>query len=280
MTEKELNERKKAIGLTSEQVAELSGVPLGTVQKIFSGQTRSPRYDTMQKIERVLNGGSPKDMLRESAAEYRSGKDRKEGKGCCTLEDFHALPEGTRAELLNGVIYVMEAPGTAHQVIALQIGHMLEAHIDADGGSCVPFLAPVDVRFSEDSKEVLEPDLVMVCDRSKIHKKEIIGAPDLVVEILSPSNTVRQMILKKNRYLKNGVREYWEIDPDDESIMVMVKEPDPENGTQEMCGSYPEIKYTTRIYSFADRVPVSVWGGACKIDFPKIVRRLKNISVY
>ena len=117
MTIQEMKEKKKEIGYTYSQIAELSGVPLGTVQKIFNGSTSSPRYDTLRALEKVfqLSFDEPKkptDMIREASAPYFVKK-----QGDYTLEDYYAIPDDIRVELIDGVIYDMSAPTSVHQLL-------------------------------------------------------------------------------------------------------------------------------------------------------------------
>ena len=116
----------------------------------------------------------------------------------------------TRWELIDGAAYAMSpAPKTNHQrlsfFIALEIGKYLE------GRSCEAFSAPFDVRLADDT--VVQPDLSVICDKSKIDEKGCSGAPDLVVEILSDSTAYKDETEKRLLYERVGVREYWIINP-------------------------------------------------------------------
>ena len=114
MTVSEMRKRKKELGYTNEKVSELSGVPLGTVQKIFAGVTDSPRYDTLQALEKVFV--KEWNMLRESVTAYQVKR-----QGEYTLEDYYALPDERRVELIDGVIYDMSSPTSTHQMLATEI---------------------------------------------------------------------------------------------------------------------------------------------------------------
>ena len=113
MTVSEMRKRKKELGYTNEKVSELSGVPLGTVQKIFAGVTDSPRYDTLQALEKVFV--KEWNMLRESVTAYQVKR-----QGEYTLEDYYALPDERRVELIDGVIYDMSSPTSTHQMLATE----------------------------------------------------------------------------------------------------------------------------------------------------------------
>ena len=112
-----LNQRKKELGLTTEQLSRLSGVPVGTINKILSGETRSPRYDTLRALENVLYGAAGNeayrnlpDAVREAAAPYVTKR-----QGEYTVDDYRKLPEDVRAELIDGVLIFLEAPTFTHQ---------------------------------------------------------------------------------------------------------------------------------------------------------------------
>ena len=112
MTIEEMLERKKELGYSYEKIAELSGVPLGTVQKVLGGITKVPRYDTKLALSRVLQ---PEAALQVSETAHAYGVKRQ---GEYTLEDYYALPDDIRAELIDGVLYDMSAPQVIHQMIA------------------------------------------------------------------------------------------------------------------------------------------------------------------
>ena len=118
----------------------------------------------------------------------------------------------------------------------------------------MPFVSPVDVQLDEDDRTVVQPDVLIVCDRSKFQNGRVFGAPDFVVEVLSPSTSKKDSRLKLYKYGEAGVREYWMIDPNRKTIVVY----DFENS------DIPSI------YSFDDKVPVSIWDKQYVIDFSRI----------
>ena len=256
MTIDEMKKRKRELGYTNAQLAELSGVPLGTVQKIFGGATTAPRRSTLLALEKVLapsgrtySAHTVHLTVSESAGAYDAGPARLH-----TLDDYYALPEDARVELIDGVFYDMTAPTTIHQQIGLQLSRKIQNYIFSNHGSCVPFYSPIDVQLDRDDKTMVEPDVIVVCDRSKIIRRCIYGAPDFVAEVLSPSTKSRDLIIKLNKYMVAGVREYWIIDPDAETVTVY---------------DFEHEKYPVH-YTFADRVPVAIWDGSCVIDFMEI----------
>ncbi|HEY1870605.1 MAG TPA: Uma2 family endonuclease, partial [Chitinophagaceae bacterium] len=132
-----------------------------------------------------------------------------------------------RLELFRGKIFKLAAPNTKHQVIAsnlhLEIGGYLKKK------SCFVFIAPFDVRLPVKNRKkddeittVVQPDLGIVCDASKIDERGCCGAPDLVVEILSPGNSQKEVQLKFELYEEAGVKEYWIINPAEENIVVFI----------------------------------------------------------
>lgn len=283
MTIEEMKERKRELGYTNKQVAELSGVPLGTVQKIFAGGTVAPRYETVRALERLLAYANykpgieltekNKEIVCEAEAAYNYTYEEKENKsvpdfgipvkedGEYTIEDFLAIPDNIRAELIDGKLYMMSSPTTVHQCLSAGIFTQIYNYILINKGLCVPFYSPMDVQIDSDDKTMLEPDIFVVCDRDKIDKKRIKGAPDLIIEILSQNNWQHDMVVKFKKYKSSGVKEYWIVVPDQKSVMVYTFD------------KYDECK----MYSFNDKVPVGIWEGKCVIDFLKITENIRFI---
>ncbi len=142
-----------------------------------------------------------------------------------TYGDYKLWQGDDRWELIDGEAFLMSpAPSFRHQEIVLELGSQLSQFLR--GKTCKVAIAPVDVRLpSADEADdaidtVVQPDLVVVCDRGKIDRAGIRGAPDLVVEVLSPSTSVRDQVLKRDLYESHGVREYWIVDPEADSILV------------------------------------------------------------
>ena len=200
MTIEEMKDKKKEKGYSYEQMADLSGIPLGTIQKIFSGETKSPRYDTLIALEQLFT--EPLEV-RETASCYNADRN-----GSYTLDDYYALPDDQRVELIDGYFYTMLSPTFGHQSIAGEIHRQIANYIMDNGGSCRPFIAPVDVQLDCDNKTMVEPDVGIVCDTSKIKRFGIYGAPDFLVEVISPSTKKRDYTLKLSKYIEAGVREY------------------------------------------------------------------------
>ena len=137
-----------------------------------------------------------------------------------TYRDYLLLPEQDRRELIEGDFHMVPAPNIRHQTISLNLGLVL-ANFVRDNGLGDVFLAPTDVAL--DNLNVVQPDILYISNerRGIITENNISGAPDLVIEILSPSTASRDRELKLNLYARFGVREYWIVDPDESSVQVM-----------------------------------------------------------
>lgn len=272
MTLEEMKEKKKQSGYSCEKISELSGVPLGTVQKIFSGITKAPRFSTLQELEKVfaeeavktevnyLQGREPSCMvIREPQAAYHAEEQTPQKKqGEYTLEDYYALPEERWVELIDGVFYEMLAPSYIHQFIAAEVFGQLRDYIRKKKGKCMVVQGPADVQLDCDNRTMLEPDVLVICDRDKILRRCCYGAPDFVVEVLSPSTRKKDMGVKMQKYIEAEVREYWLVDPDKKKVVVYDLE----------HGELPVV------YGSEDVVPVRIFDGECKIDFKEIFEYL------
>ncbi|MDL2319490.1 Uma2 family endonuclease [Eubacteriales bacterium OttesenSCG-928-A19] len=163
-----------------------------------------------------------------------------------TYADYITWNDGNRYELIDGEVYMMDAPKRVHQEISAEIFNQLYTHLK--GKTCKAYYAPFDVRLNADTHDntVVQPDLVVICDPSKLDDTGCKGAPDLIVEILSPSTMQRDQTLKFNLYLQAGVREYWMVYPDSGSVQVNLLEGD---------------RYAIHPYSASDAIPVSVLDG-------------------
>lgn len=137
-----------------------------------------------------------------------------------TTEDIYALPDGQRAELIDGKMYMMDPPNTVHQRISYTLARKISDYIDRKKGSCEVFLAPFAVFLNQDDKNYVEPDISVICDKSKLTELGCNGAPDWVIEVTSPSNPQNDYGIKLFKYRTAGVREYWIVNPQKKSIMV------------------------------------------------------------
>jgi len=183
-------------------------------------------------------------------------------------DDLLKMDGDKRYEIIDGEIYMMASPSNVHQWIVgeifIQLGNFLR------GKRCIPFISPIDVRLNADKPgkrddTVVQPDIIVVCDRNKLDKKGrgIKGAPDLVVEILSPSTAYRDRLIKHQKYQESGVREYWLVDPHNKTLEVMIFEDGAEKDK--------------KIYHSEEVVSVQVLEG-CEIDLAAVFRDVEDFE--
>ncbi len=137
-----------------------------------------------------------------------------------TVEDIYALPEGQRAELINGQIYNMAPPSTTHQRIVTRLSSLIDSYIQQKHGSCEVFVAPFAVFLNDDNRNYVEPDISVICDKNKLDDHGYHGAPDWIVEVTSPNAPQRDYGIKLFKYRTAGVREYWVVNPQKKTVMV------------------------------------------------------------
>ncbi len=130
-----------------------------------------------------------------------------------TLEEYEALPEDIRAEVFDGQICDMASPSQIHQSISMQLSTIINNYILHKKGGCSVFSAPFDVKLSDRPLTIVQPDIMVICDKNKLDGKRCNGAPDFIIEIVSPSNPADDYIRKLYYYKNYGVREYWIVDP-------------------------------------------------------------------
>jgi len=165
-----------------------------------------------------------------------------------TYVDYLKWEGPERYQLINGEVFQMASPSVAHQALLMGLSAKFDNWLQDK--PCKVFASPLDVRLfpRKDRLDttVVQPDLLVVCDKSKLGKGSVEGAPDLVIEIVSPSNTHSELFLKFNYYLKAGVREYWVIDPDMKKVSVHI---------------YDNGRYISSSYEDNDRIPVTILPG-------------------
>ena len=160
-----------------------------------------------------------------------------------TIKDIYELPDGERAELIDGKIYYMAPPGTEHQRLVHHFDREIGNYIQGRHGDCEVFPAPFAVFLSDNDKNYVEPDISVICDRNKITEKGCLGAPDWIVEIVSPGSRKMDYYKKLFKYRTAGVREYWVVDPGRKVVTVYSFEQD-----------------NMEEYSFGENVPVGIYG--------------------
>lgn len=251
MTIEEMKKKKQEKGYTYAQMAELSGVPLGTIQKIFSGETISPRYDTLQALEQLFS----EDSMVKEAAIYSTHT-----QGNYTVEDYRALPEERRVELIDGYFYDMSSPTFLHQKIAGEIHRQIANFIMDNDGDCQPLVAPIDIQLDCDEKTMVQPDVSILCSEDKVRKWGVYGAPDFILEVVSPSTKRKDYTKKLSKYMNAGVREYWILDPYQQKLLVY----------------FFESEFCPVIHGLDKPVPVGIYDGALEIKFEHILKWIEK----
>lgn len=130
-----------------------------------------------------------------------------------TIDDIYALPDGQRAELIDGVIYNMRPPNRIHQKLIGELYFTIKNYIKSNGGDCDIYPAPFAVFVTANDETYVEPDISVICDKSKLDDRGCNGAPDFIIEIVSPSSRKMDYRTKMTLYADAGVHEYWIIDP-------------------------------------------------------------------
>lgn len=143
-----------------------------------------------------------------------------------TTDDIYALPDGERAELIDGQIYMMGTPSRIHQKLVGQLSRIIGNYIESNHGSCEIYPAPFAVFIEKDDKNYVEPDISVICDKSKLSDRGCEGAPDFIIEIVSPSSRRMDYYKKCALYAESGVREYWIVDPEKQRTMIYRYEDD------------------------------------------------------
>lgn len=164
-------------------------------------------------------------------------------KNVYTTDYIYSLPEGQRAELIDGQVYNMVPPSRIHQKLVMEMSASIREYIRDNDGGCEVYPAPFAVFLNADDKNYVEPDISVICDKSKLDDRGCNGTPDLVVEIVSPSSQQMDYGIKLFKYRTAGVREYWIMNPATRIVNVYDFENDK----------------GTRQYSFNDEIPVCIY---------------------
>ena len=197
------------------------------------------------------------DFVRDPMAAYGN-----EDLGPYTVDDYMKLPEDVRVELIDGYFYDMASALPLHQQILGQLHLQVYNCIEKSDRSCEVYLAPSDVQLDCDIYTMVQPDLYVICELQDPKQHAFQGAPEFVVEILSPSTRSHDKVRKFRKYRNAGVKEYWIIDPENRKVMVFDFSQDPEGSRKEYC--------------FEDMIPIGLSGGTCEIDFAKISHNIKR----
>lgn len=169
-----------------------------------------------------------------------------------TIQDIYNLPNGQRAELIDGQIYMMAPPSRKHQEIVGELYRIISNYIHSNKGSCKSYIAPFAVFLNEDDHNYVEPDISVICDTNKLTDRGCNGAPDWIIEVVSPGSQRMDYMTKLFKYKTAGVREYWIVDSKDSVITV-----------------YDFAHDDMGRYTFQDRVKVGIYP-EFSIDFSEI----------
>ncbi|MCI8362952.1 Uma2 family endonuclease [Lachnospiraceae bacterium WCA-9-b2] len=169
-----------------------------------------------------------------------------------TIDDIYALPEGERAELIDGQIYYMATPSMLHQRLVMEISYRIRVYIGEKKGDCEVFPSPFAVFLNSKKDIYLEPDISVICDKDKIASEGCMGAPDWIIEIASPTSRPIDYYKKLLKYSASGVREYWIVDVEKDRVTV-----------------YDFQWDTVEEYTFSDKVRAGIFDDF-EIDFSEI----------
>lgn len=292
MTISEMKERKKKLRYTNEDISEKTGLPLSTVQKVFCGATKNPRYSTLEALEKLLKEPSSgeyelkgeESFVKEEALAYQDENDdavtlpakkidcwiglepseKWPRQGEYTVAYIESLPDDVRVELIDGYIYDLASPGGIHQFLVTEIYTEFRKCIEEHGQRCLAFVAPFDVALDGDNRTKVQPDILIMCERTDEEDERNKEVPDLVTEVLSDSTRQKDVTIKLRKYMTAGVKEYWIVDPKTEKVVVYLFDE----------GMLPYI------YSFDDKVPIGISGGEYAADFGKISARLREVRAW
>lgn len=172
-----------------------------------------------------------------------------------TSEDYWNLPEGERAELIDGQLYNMAPPSRIHQELVMELSGTIRDYIRSNNGECKVYPAPFAVNLDANNHNWVEPDISVICDKNKLTERGCSGAPDLIIEIVSLSTQKIDYLKKLLLYQKNGVQEYWIVNPAARNITVYIF------GSDDFA-----------IYSFEDHVPVGIYNNNLSICISELLK--------
>lgn len=247
--------------MSYETISELSGIPLDIVTKIFTGEIKEPKYMSLLAMEQVIvrkkkipfyydEEQEQPCLIREQVA-YNFDARR------YRVEDVKQLCAGVRVEIIDGKFHTMSTPKRMHQFLSMNISARIFNHIEKNKGKCHIYTAPLGVRLFSDDETWVEPDILVVCKRKEILRDYgCDGAPDMIVEIVSPNNAFHDYVTKLMKYQQAGVREYWIVDPRTERVSVIYFEDTEKNEEykyEDVIKSYVLEGFEIRIADFIDK---------------------------
>ena len=285
-TIEEMRELKMRYGISYTDLHEHCSLALSTIQKSLGGFNKHPRRETLEELSKAFHALIPppadttnrqpdsftNTLLAETINYHSRGssalEDHTSGSEIYTQRGYTYadylkldLPPGSRIEIIDGVIYDMSAPTLTHQDITGFFYSAFSNFISQNKGKCRAYVSPVDVRLEyrkandipDDMSDmtIVQPDMLVICDKDKLSdKKAVRGAPDFVLEVVSPSSRRKDTNLKLKKYRACGVREYWIVDYDSGIVIKNVFSPEER----------------TSMHTFEDTVPVEIYNGKLSID--------------
>ena len=229
MNMEEMKKKKAELHLTCREISSRSGVPLGTVQKVFGGVTASPRYETLLALEKVLT-------------EEEKAQKNRQVREVALVSSPKGPGEARRGEVIDGKVYMKQTPCRTHQRLVLLLAHRIQKQIEEKSLPWEVNIAPFPVFLKGDDSICLEPDIFVCCSPSLLQEKGCMGAPDWVIEVLSPSSARLDLGRKCHKYREEGVKFYWAVDPGTRVVLTH---------------SFVDGEFR-RLYAFRDPVPVEI----------------------
>ena len=253
MNVEKLKQLKKDAGYTNQMISDESGVPLGTVQKIFSGETKAPRFKTLKAIEGVLIYASGYDDEMRLAAAYERPVARPVPAPADNIDTEVQQDSGSET---NGA----SEKDMLKELMTGEIIFAIRSYMEENGisGYMAGLRTPVRFGRADQTGEAIYPDICLVTNREMIRRDGIEGAPKLIIEIMDSETKSMQLGAKPDMYREAGVKEYWMIDISSKNIMAYDFERE----------AFPSM------YGFSGRVPVRSIGGGCEVNFAKLYSKV------
>ncbi len=252
-----LKKRKKELRLTNKDVARLSGVSLGTVNKIFSGATKAPQVDTMQAILGVLkleeyefyDGKMEREPLR--AERIKGSFPGRLREPQMTAEDYRMLDKRKQTELIEGKLIRHQSPSWNHQELISGVLCNVRNYIREKGYGCHAICGPIEVQLEcVNGDTIVQPDLVMLLGEEQIGLRGLLRAPEFVMEVLSESEQEQEMVVKPDLYMGAGVQEYWLVNLYQRQVIVYW-----------FGNNYGREGFQVDTYTFDQKVPMRLLDG-------------------
>lgn len=174
-----------------------------------------------------------------------------------TVEDWYNLPEDRRVELIDGELFDMATSTRVHQGLVSQLTTTINNHIRKHDGTCKVYPAPFSVQLSKEENTIVEPDISIICDKDKLTDRGCLGAPDWVIEIISPSTASMDYVRKRELYMNAGVREYWIVNPETGDVTIY----------------HDDQPYIPKSYRLTDKIRSYIYDDL-EIDFNEIMQQI------